>query len=262
MGDGLNDRCELLRSLHTPGDPLRLPNAWDVATARTVVAAGFPVVATTSWGVAGSLGYEDDEHAPADEMFDPAARSVRGVDVPVSVDAEAGYGMPAGELVEALQRMGAAGCNIEDTDHSTGELQPLTERAAYVAAMREAAESARYPLVINARTDGLLWPYVAGAEPGTQLARVPDALARANAYLDAGADCAYPITLWERDALAEFMSGVHGPVNVCWVPQLSSVDDVAALGVARVSWAIFLYEDLMARFAQQLTALPDADLLG
>ena len=88
----LASRCERLRSLHQPGTPLLLPNVWDVATARAVVAAGFPVVATTSWGVAAALGHEDDERAPADEMLAAAARIVRGVDVPVTIDAEAGYG--------------------------------------------------------------------------------------------------------------------------------------------------------------------------
>src|SRR5262245_32911109 len=107
----LRSRCEYLRSLHVPGDPLLLPKAWDVATARAVVAAGFPVVATTSWGVAGALGYEDDERAPGDEMLAAAARIARGVDVPVTVDAEAGYGMSPAELVAALKELGAAGCN-------------------------------------------------------------------------------------------------------------------------------------------------------
>ena len=89
----LETRCDLLRSLHRSGDPLVLPNVWDVATARAVVAAGFAVVATTSGGVAATLGHEDGEGAPAEEMFAAAARIVRSVDVPVTVDAEAGYGM-------------------------------------------------------------------------------------------------------------------------------------------------------------------------
>src|SRR5215210_3862665 len=100
----LEQRCDLLRSLHMPGTPLVLPNAWDVATARAVVAAGFPVVATTSGGVAATLGYEDHEGAPADEMLAAAARITQSVDVPVTVDAEAGYGMGPEELVAALKR--------------------------------------------------------------------------------------------------------------------------------------------------------------
>jgi hypothetical protein len=105
-GSELQSRCDLLRSLHRPGDPLLLPNAWDVATARAVVAAGFPVVATTSGGVAATLGYEDHEGAPAYEMLAAAARIARGVEVPVTVDAEAGYGMEPAELVAALRAAG------------------------------------------------------------------------------------------------------------------------------------------------------------
>jgi 2-methylisocitrate lyase-like PEP mutase family enzyme len=89
----LQSRCDRLRSLHRPGTPLLLPNAWDVATAKAVVAAGFDAVATTSVGVAAALGYEDHEHAPAEEMLAAAARIARQVEVPVTVDAEAGYGM-------------------------------------------------------------------------------------------------------------------------------------------------------------------------
>jgi 2-methylisocitrate lyase-like PEP mutase family enzyme len=251
----LQVRCDLLRSLHTPGEPLLLPNAWDVATARAVVAAGFPVVATTSFGVAESLGYHDHEDAPADEMLAAAARVVHCVDVPVTVDAEAGYGMGPVELVAALRSAGVAGCNLEETDHAAGVLLDLNERAAWLAAVREAASAGDYGLVINARVDLFLGPYLAGADLGTQIELVPEALERANAYLEAGADCVYPIALWEPDALARFMSEVDGPVNVTRVPQLASLEDVAALGVARVSWAIFLFVDAMAHFGEQLASL-------
>src|SRR5689334_14330144 len=105
----LRSQCDLLRSLHTPGAPLLLPNAWDVATARAVVAAGFSAVATTSGGVAATLGYQDHEGAPGEEMLAAAARIARGVEVPVTVDAEAGYGMEPAELVGALRSAGAAG---------------------------------------------------------------------------------------------------------------------------------------------------------
>src|SRR5215510_7511498 len=162
----IQSRCDLLRSLHRPGTPLVLPNAWDVASARAVEAAGFPVVATTSGGVAAALGYEDHERAPGDEMLAAAARIARGVDVPVTVDAEAGYGMVPAELVAALKDMGAAGCNLEDTDHTTGALRDPGERAKWLAAVRAAASADDYPLVINARVDVFLWPYIAGAEPG------------------------------------------------------------------------------------------------
>ena len=132
----LESRCDLLRSLHVPGTPLVLPNAWDVASARAVVAAGFPVVATTSGGVAASLGYEDHERAPGDEMLAAAARIATGVNAPVTVDAEAGYRMEPTDLVASLKEMGAAGCNLEDTNHAIGELRDPVEQADWLRAVR------------------------------------------------------------------------------------------------------------------------------
>src|SRR5918911_4340585 len=175
----LQSQCDLLRSLHRPGTPLLLPNVWDVATARAVVAAGFPVVATTSAGVAETLGYEDHEGAPGDEMLAAAARIARGVEVPVTVDAEAGYGMDAATLVAALRDAGAAGCNLEDSDHAAGALRDPDRHAAWLRSVRQAASAEGYGLVINARVDVFVGPFFAGAGPGTQAALVPEALRRA-----------------------------------------------------------------------------------
>src|SRR5919197_4472012 len=142
--ESLESRCDLLRSLHVPGRPLVLPNAWDAASARAVVAAGFPVVATTSGGVAEALGYEDDQRAPAEEMLAAAARICRSVDVPVTIDAEAGYGLEPAELVARLRQIEAAGCNLEDTDHAAGALREPAEQAAWLRRVREAAAAAGY----------------------------------------------------------------------------------------------------------------------
>ena len=256
----LQSRCDLLRSLHTPGAPLLLPNAWDAATARAVVAAGYPVVATTSVGVAGALGHEDHE-APAEEMLAAAARIARSVEVPVTVDAEAGYGMEPAELVAALRNAGAAGCNLEDSEPADHSLRDPDAQATWLAGVRAAATADGYGLVINARVDVFFGPLLAGAAPGTQEDLVPEALRRANAYLDAGVDCVYPIGLWERDALRSFMAGVHGPVNIvpmppAFAPDMPSVEELAALGVARVSWAIFLYQQAMAHVEGLLASLP------
>jgi len=252
---GLQGRCDLLRSLHRPGAPLLLPNAWDVATARAVVEAGFPVVATSSGAVAATLGYEDHENAPAGEMLAAAARIARGVEVPVTVDAEAGYGMEPAELVAALRSAGAAGCNLEDTDNATGSLRDPDGNAEWIRAVRQAASAEGYGLVINARVDVFLWPLIGGAGPGTQERLVPEALRRANSYLEAGADCVYPIALWETDALRRFVSGAQGPVNVVRLPRTPSLAELASAGVARVSWGHFLHLEAMARFREQLASL-------
>jgi 2-methylisocitrate lyase-like PEP mutase family enzyme len=253
----LQRRCDLLRSLHRPGAPLLLPNAWDVVTARAVVAAGFPVVATTSGGVAATLGYEDHEGAPGDEMLAAAARIARGVDVPVTIDAEAGYGMEPAELVAALQEMGAAGCNLEDSDYAAGSLRDPDRQAEWLRAVREAASEDGYGLVINARVDVFLEGFLAGADPATQEELVPEALRRARAYLDAGVDCVYPIVLWEPGALRRFTAEFDGPVNITRLPQMPSLAELAELGVVRVSWGTLLHWDAMARFEEQLASLQD-----
>ena len=197
----------------------------------------------------------DGEGAPAGEMLAAAARIARGVEVPVTVDAEAGYGMQPAELVAALQRAGAAGCNLEDTDHTTGGLRDPDQHAEWLRAVRQAASADGYRLVINARVDVFFGPFLAGADQGTQEGLVPEALRRAAAYLEAGVDCVYPIALWERDALRHFASEVRGPVNIARLPQAPPLAELAAAGVARVSWGPFLYLDAMARFSEQLASL-------
>src|SRR5207248_4927025 len=184
----LEEGCQHLRALHVPGEPLVLPNAWDVSSAKAVVAAGFPVVATTSGGVAAVLGYEDHEGAPGAEMLAAAARIAGAVEVPVTADAEAGYGMQPDDLVAALKDAGAAGCNLEDTDHSTGQLRDLDEHSNWLRRVREADD---YGLVVNARIDVFLH----ADDPQGEL--VAPALERAHAYFEAGADCVYPILLSE-----------------------------------------------------------------
>ncbi len=147
--------------------------------------------------------------------------------------------------------------HLEDTDPAAGRLRDPDDHAEWLGEVRRAASADGYPLVINARVDVFLGPLLAGAGPGTQDELVPDALRRANAYLEAGVDCVYPIVLWETDALRRFMSDVRGPVNVARLPQAPSLADLAALGVARVSWGLLLYRDAMARFEEQLAALRD-----
>jgi 2-methylisocitrate lyase-like PEP mutase family enzyme len=230
-----------LRALHVPGRPVLLPNAWDAATARVVEEAGFPVVATSSLAVAASLGYPDGDRAPVDEMFAAAARIARAVSVPVTVDAESGYGLPAAELVERLLGLGAAGCNLEDTDHAHGGIRPVAEQAGRLAAVREAAGDA---LVVNARVDVFL--------KGDQQEVLPEGIERAKAYLAAGADCVYPIGIRSADVLGQFVKAVHpAAVNGNRIPGA----DLASLGVARVSLGAGLWRESRAWLTERLKEL-------
>ena len=222
--------AETLRALHTPGDPLLLPNVWDAASATIVEEAGFPAVATASAAIAAMLGHPDHEGAPADEMLDAAGRVARAVRVPVSVDAEAGYGLPDEELVERLAGMGAAGFNIEDTDHRGGGMVGAAEQASRISRLREAARGAGHDLVINARVDVFVSSGDMGAED-----RLTEAVERGRRYMDAGADCVYPILIPSEEALTALVEGVPGPINANCMPGWSSLSRVAELGAARVS---------------------------
>jgi 2-methylisocitrate lyase-like PEP mutase family enzyme len=250
--DQLEQRCDLLRALHVPGTPLVLPNAWDSASARAVVSAGFPVVATTSGGVAATLGFEDHEGAPADEMLAAAARIAGSVDVPVTVDAEAGYGMTPADLVDALSSAGAAGCNLEDTDHTTGRIVDTALHVERLAAVRKAAQDRHYGLVINARID----VFMTGAGERAQPELLEDAVTRARSYRAAGADCVYPILLYHADTIAAFTDAVQGPVNILAQPQAPPPAQLAEMGVARISYGTSIHHRAMEQLAAFLADIP------
>jgi 2-methylisocitrate lyase-like PEP mutase family enzyme len=254
MTSALATKATALRSLHRPGQPLVLPNVWDAASAKLVEAAGFPVVATSSAAVAESLGYADHQQAPADEMLAAAARIGRAVAVPVTVDVEAGYGLPADELVGRLLAAGAVGCNLEDSDHRQGGLVDADRQAEWLAAVRAAAERAGVPLVINARVDVLPVAYAAGAVD--ELTLIEPIVARGKAYLAAGADCVFPILMHDPTAVRQVVAALApAPVNVISGPRGPSPAKVAEWGVARVSAGPGLWRLNQAALAERLAVL-------
>ncbi|WP_329178628.1 MULTISPECIES: isocitrate lyase/PEP mutase family protein [unclassified Streptomyces] len=217
--------ADALRALHhgrAVGDPLVLPGPWDAASARVFADAGFPALATPSAGISASLGYEDGEGTPPDEMFAAIRRITRAVEVPVSADVEAGYGLPAAELVERLLEAGAAGCNLEDSDPAGTALFDAERQADRLAEVRAAAGRA---LVINARVD----TYLRG--PRTPAA----AIERGLRYAAAGADCVYPI-LAPATHLAAIAEAVGVPVNALCRPGSPSPRELGALGATRVTF--------------------------
>ena len=234
----LKAHADLLRELHD-GPILVLPNAWDEASAELVVEQGFPVVATSSAAVADSLGHADGEKAPWREMFAATARIAAAVPVPVTMDAEAGYGLEPDEFVARLLEAGAVGCNLEDVDHHTdhraGGLVVAEEQADRIAAVRAAADAAGVPVVVNARTDVFL---PVGGIPEQD--RLAEAVRRGRLYREAGADCVYPVGASTRHTLATLVAEVPGPVN----GNTNDTIDLAALaslGVVRVSFGPRFY---------------------
>jgi 2-methylisocitrate lyase-like PEP mutase family enzyme len=226
--------AETLRALHQRGNPLVLPNVWDAATAGLVAEAGFPVVATSSHAVAESLGFLDGEKAPADEVFAAVGRVAKAVDLPVTAYVVAVFGLDAEQLVAALLGAGAVGINLEDTDHTAADgLREPAWQAERLANIRKAAVAAGVPVVINARVD----VFIRTGDAAKHADVFAEGVERAKRYLDAGADCVYPIVLSDPELIAEFVRQVDAPVNIMFKPTGPTVSELGALGVARISLA-------------------------
>lgn len=214
------------RALHVPGKPLVLYNIWDAGSARAVAAAGAPALATGSYGVAEAFGAGDGEKLPFADVIANLARIVAAVEVPVSLDLEAGYGADPAKVrasVQAARDAGAVGINMED--RLPGEARPLPMAGA---AERFAAAAAT-GLFVNARCD-LFW------QTAPTEALVEETIARAKAYAQAGASGLFVPFLTDRQAVRTICEASPLPVNVTAKPELGSLAEIAALGVARISY--------------------------
>ena len=235
-------QAEQLRGLHVPGSPLLLVNAWDPPSARRLARDGYPAIATTSAGVAEALGHEDGNVTPPDEMLGAVARIAAAVDVPVTADLEAGYGLEPGELVQGLLGAGAVGLNFEDSDHEAGGLTNPERQAERLAAIKQAGLDAGVNLVLNARVDVFL------RDGG-----LDEAVRRGRLYAAAGADCIYPIGVRGPDAIRRLVEEVGAPLNVLVMPGGLTLEQLADLGVARASFGSGLMHTAMDAAAQRAT---------
>ncbi len=246
-------KAETLRRLHQAPPTLVLPNAWDVASAVLFERAGARAIATTSAGVANSLGYADGQYAPLDEVLKVTARMAAAVQVPLSADMEAGYGDAPGALAVVIRRLieaGAVGVNLEDglPAGSKQALRDVAEQQERLRAARRAADTLGIPLVINARTDVFLHQV---GEPATRLS---ETLRRLEAYRQAGADCLFvPGVSGDVATIGELVRQLRTPLNILAGPATPPVSALEKLGVARVSVGSGLHRASLA-FAERLAA--------
>ena len=228
----LTEKAERLKVLIDADEMLVMPNVWDVAGARIVAEAGYPVIATSSAGVAWSLGHPDGEIISRDDMLFMVRRIAAAVDLPVTADMEAGYGEgpeAVADTVTATLEAGAVGANIEDSSSQEAG-HPMLDYDLSVARIRagkEAADAAGVPFVINARTDVF---YGGGNENS-----LDDAIRRGNAYLEVGAGCVFVPFIRDRETMEAVVAGIDGPVNVLANPAAPSLEDLRDIGIARVS---------------------------
>lgn len=227
----LKKKAEKLRALHEGPGILALCNVWDAASARIVEEAGFAALATSSAGIAFSLGYPDGQRVSREAMAEAVERITRAAAVPVTADMESGYGPApeaAAETVRSALAAGAVGINLEDA-RGEREFFDISLQVERVRAAREAADRAGVPLVINARTD----VYLAGkGSPTEQLA---ETVRRANAYRQAGADCLFVPGVADADLIARLVREIQGPINILAGPGTPPLGELERMGVRRVS---------------------------
>ena len=226
-------KAERFLALHRGPRLLVLPNIWDPMGARLLEHLGYPAVATASAAVAYSLGYEDGEVLSFDEMLGAIERIAASVSVPVTADIERGYADDpdgVGRNIREVIRAGAVGINIEDSLVEGGALRAVAEQCDRIRAAREAADAEGVPLVINARTD--VW--LSGPDRAEE-EKIEDIIERGRAYLDAAADCLYPVTLSKPDALERIRNGTGAPLNVYASKDAPSIHELEAAGIARLS---------------------------
>lgn len=222
--------------LHSRPGGFILPNAWDAGSAIVLAEAGFEAIATTSAGIAFSLGKQDfhvtDQRlaVSADEMFACMAQIVAAVNVPVNGDLEAGYGDTPADVAHTIGRaigIGLAGGNIEDKMPGADALYAEAAAVERIAAARVEIDRCGHGFVLTARTDAL------------QLD--PDGIAacirRGNAYLAAGAHCVFVPGAANLETVAILAREIHGPLNIVLglTAGMFNARDILAAGACRVS---------------------------
>ncbi len=222
------------RSFHAIGNFFVIPNAWDVPSARIFEEVGFQCVATSSAGMLVSLGYPDGESIPVNEFMNTVWKIARVLSVPLSVDLVSGFGNRDEEVVNSVRKVveaGAVGINIEDMDHGRDQLVDVERQAEKIRAIKELSEEMGIPFVINARTDAVSHRGSMDLNKSLEIA-----IERSERYIQAGADCVYPMGVFDRDSISHFVKSVKFPVNLMIRKGLPEIKVLRKLGVTRLSF--------------------------
>jgi len=252
------EKAELFLKFHHDDEILVLLNSWDAGSSKLVEACGYKAVATTSMGIAASLGRPDCEVIQLSEMLQVVTGIINAVQVPVSVDFEAGYGNNVEEIVESVRKViatGIVGINIEDSIELSPVLVDETEFCERIAAIRALSDSLGFHLVINARTDSFYTSH------GTTQEKLAESIRRGNKYREAGADCIFVQPVWEKETIRTLVREINAPINILSNPAIGaglppSVGELQDLGVARLSLGSSLMKAtlaLMKKVADELS---------
>lgn len=243
---------DTFQALHIKSDPIVLFNVWDAGTAAIVQSAGAKAIATGSYPVAMAYGFADGENIPLTLMLENLRRIVDAIDLPVSSDIEGGYGVApevVADTVAQVVKAGAIGFNFEDQVVGGEGLHDIPSQTARVAAAREGADSAGSNIFLNARTDLFL-----KAKPEEHAAILDEALARALAYAEVGANGFFTPGLTDEALIKQLCAECPIPVNILALPHAPAATVLADLGVARISHGPVPYKKMSAWFEEQAKA--------
>ena len=232
-------KAKRFRNLHIPGEPLVLFNIWDPGSAKAVAETGAKALATSSWAVSEASGYSDGERTPLTFAIDNLRRITEAVDLPVTVDLESGYGdtpKKVGEAVALAIKAGAIGCNLEDSFPENGSLRETKHQVDRIRHARQEADETNVAFFINARTD----VFIQISQDMHDASLVAQALQRAQAYAQAGADGLFVPGLADLALIADLTKASPLPVNIM-VSQGADITALATRGVARVSFGADSY---------------------
>ncbi len=242
------EKAEMFLKFHQDPEILVLLNSWDIGSSKLIEACGYKAIATTSMGIAASLGYPDSQVIKLSEMIEAIKGIVNGVQVPVTVDIEAGYGKDLNEIIDSVKKIiatGIVGINIEDSIDLSPALIDEMEFCERISAIRALSDSLGFHLVINARTDSF---YTSSGSPREKLS---ESIKRGNKYREAGADCIFVQPVWEKETISTLVKEINAPVNILSNPSIGaglppSVRELQELGVARLSLGSSLMKATLA----------------
>jgi 2-methylisocitrate lyase-like PEP mutase family enzyme len=237
-------------TLHTSADPLILFNIWDAGSARAVARTKAKALATGSFSLAAAQGFADGEQLPFAALLETTRSITHAVDLPLTVDFEAGYGETLASVADnarALVDAGAIGCNLEDRDTAGSGLRDADEQATRIAAADAAG------LFVNARSDVFLGPLMAGENPNRP-ELLEQAIARAAIYHQAGAGCFFAPGLSDPGLIAELARAVPLPINIMRLDGMIPNRELGAIGVSRISYGPAPWRQAMGDLAKRAQA--------
>jgi len=253
MSSKQSESAALFKSLHTQGDPLILFNIWDAGSAKAVAESGAKAIATGSAPVAMANGYPDGEQFPLDAALKVAERILRATDLPLTMDLEGGYGADPATVSETILRaisIGVIGFNFEDQIVGGEGLYSIKDQVPRIKAARKAADENNIGGFLNARTDIFL-----KAKPDAHTNKmVDDAIERASAYEQAGADGFFAPGMVDKKQIAKLCDSVSLPVNLIVLPHTPSQQEFAELGAARISYGPTPYLKMIRWLTEQASS--------